>query len=307
MKLKNKLTKFISNPYEIFPYLGSKELLNWMPDKLYLMLCFKSQLGYFPNLNNPKTFNEKLQWLKLHDRNPRYTKLVDKYEVRKYIAKKIGKEYLIPLIGVWDKFEDIDFDKLPNQFVLKTTHDSGGVFICKDKNSFDIEETRKKINSHLKRNYYWGGREWPYKNVKPRIICEKYMVDESGHELKDYKIFCFNGKPKLIQVDYERYINHKRNLYNIKWQYLNLEIKYPTDKTVIIQKPQNFDKMIKLARILSKDFAHVRIDFYSIKDKLYFGEITLYHGSGYKEIRPFKYDKLMGSWINLLKTRRKYL
>ncbi|ONI37874.1 glycosyl transferase [Candidatus Epulonipiscium fishelsonii] len=299
IKIIKKLKRLILNPYEIFGYLGRRELLNWIPDKLYLMLRCKAKLGYFPNLNNPKTFNEKLQWLKLHDRNPRYTKLVDKYEVRKYIAKKIGKEYLIPLLGVWDNFDEIDFDKLPNQFVLKATHDSGGVFICKDKNNFNKEDARKKINKSLKRNYYWGEREWPYKNVKPKIICEKYMVDESGYELKDYKIFCFNGKPKLIQVNYGRFTNHKRNYYNLKWQHLDLEINSPTDKNVIIQKPKNFDKMIQLARILSKDFAHVRIDFYSIKDKLYFGEITLYHGSGYEEIRPFKYDKLMGSWINL--------
>ncbi|OON90154.1 MAG: glycosyl transferase [Candidatus Epulonipiscium fishelsonii] len=300
IKIIKKLKRLILNPYEIFGYLGRRELLNWIPDKLYLMLRFKAKLGYFPNLNNPKTFNEKLQWLKLHDRHPRYTRLVDKYEVRKYIAKKIGKEYLIPLLGVWANFDDIDFDKLPNQFVLKATHDSGGVFICKDKNNFNKEDARKKINKSLKRNYYWGEREWPYKNVKPRIICEKYMVDESGYELKDYKLMCFNGKVKCSFVCLNRESKNGLNVdfYNMKWKKMNFERAY-CKSNELISKLQNFDNMIEISEKLSKNLRFVRIDFYEVNRQLFVGEITFYPGSGFEEFRPFKYDKLMGSWINL--------
>ena len=195
-----RFLKLIRSPRRILLGLTSRGFLNFLPDETILKIKFKDRIGKELNLKKPKTFNEKLQWLKLYDRNPAYTKLVDKYEVRKHIAKTIGQEYLIPLLGVWDTFEDINFSKLPNQFVLKCTHDSGGLIICTDKNRLDIDAARKKINKCLKRNYYYPGREWPYKNVKPRIICEKYMVDESGTELKDYKFMCFNGEVKCIFV-----------------------------------------------------------------------------------------------------------
>lgn len=190
------LIKVFKNPKKIIEFAGYKQLLNWIDDKAYLKLMYYLIFDKKLNLNNSKTFNEKLQWLKLYDRNPLYTKLVDKYEVRKYIAQTIGEEYLIPLIGVWDKFDDIDFSTLPNQFVLKCTHDSGGLVICKNKSKLDIEVARKKINKCLRRNYYYSGREWPYKDVKPRIVCEKYMVDESGVELKDYKFFASMVNPR---------------------------------------------------------------------------------------------------------------
>lgn len=270
-----------------------------LPDKMFIKLEYRYYTGRKLNLDNPKTFNEKLQWLKLYYRRPEYTKLVDKYEVRKYIAETIGEEYLIPLLGVWDKFDDIDFSKLPNQFVLKCTHDSGGLVICKDKKKFSIEEARKKINKHLKRNFYYVHREWAYKNVKPRIICEKYMVDESGTELKDYKIFCFNGEPKLIQVDYNRFNGHKRNLYDIEWNYIPNSIKYPTDPNTIIKKPNKLNEMLELARVLSNGYPHVRVDFYYVNDRIYFGEMTFYHGAGYEKFEPESLEFEMGSWLEL--------
>ena len=184
----NTIKYFLANPGGMIAALGSKGYLNWMPDKSYLSLVFRLSLGYWPDFENPKTFNEKLNWLKLYDRKPLYTQLVDKYAVREYIAEKIGEQYLIPLVGgPWNSVDEIDFDALPEQFVLKTTHDSGGVVICRDKSSFDVEAAKARLAGHLKREYFWGKREWPYKNVKPRIIAEKYMVDSEDAELRDYK------------------------------------------------------------------------------------------------------------------------
>src|SRR5699024_8410056 len=204
MSIKNKFKIIFRNPLMLIPSLGKRGLLNWLPDKIYLKICFRAKMRRKIDFSNVRTYNEKLQWLKINDRNPIYTKMVDKYEVREYIANHIGEEYLIPLIGVYDSFEEINFNELPNQFVLKCTHDSGGLVICKDKSKLDIEAARKKINDSLKRNYYYLFREWPYKNVKPRVICEKYMVDEFEKELKDYKFFCFNGKPKALFVASDR-------------------------------------------------------------------------------------------------------
>jgi hypothetical protein len=275
------------------------KILRFMPDEIYLKLLYKHKTGKKLNLKNPHTFNEKLQWLKLHDRNPLYTTMVDKYEAKKYVANIIGDEYIIPTLGIWDNFDDIDFDKLPKQFVLKCTHDSGGLVICKDKSKLDVDAARKKINRCLKKNYYYHSREWPYKNVKPRIIAEKYMTDESGTELKDYKVFNFNGQPKFIQVDYGRFVEHKRNLYNTDWQYIDAAIKYPSDKTVSIKKPDSLDEMLEFSRRLSQGLPFLRTDFYSIEDKIYFGELTFYHGSGMEQFRPEQFGVDVGLWLKL--------
>jgi len=268
-------------------------------DESFIKMKYKQIRGTELNLKQPQTFNEKIQYLKLHDRKEYYTNLVDKYEVRKFVKEKLGEEFLIPLLGVWEKFEQIDFSKLPNEFVLKCTHDSGGVVICKDKNTFNFKEAKKKIQKSLKTNYYYKGREWPYKNVKPRIIAEEYMIDESGTELKDYKIFNFNGIPKLIEVDYGRFTQHKRNLYDPEWNYMDLMIEYPNDETYRISKPENMEEMLKCARKLSEQFPFMRTDFYYIKGKIYFGEMTFYHGSGLELILPKSYNKILGDWINL--------
>jgi len=294
-----KVIKLFKNPKLAVLYGLDIRIFKILPDDIFLKIKYKLHIGKKLNLTTPQTFNEKLQWLKLYDRNPIYTQLVDKYEVRKYISKTIGEDYLIPLIGVWDKFEDIDFSKLPNQFVLKPNHTSGNIFICKDKSNIDYVKLKKEVNMWLKRRYYWVHREWPYKNVKPRIICEKYMVDESGVELKDYKIFCFSGEPKIIQVDYNRFTSHKRNLYDTEWNYINASIKYPTDPNIKIKKPEKLNIMLDLARVLAKDYPHVRIDFYSIKDKVYFGEMTFYHGAGFETFNPEDFQIQMGEWIKL--------
>ena len=196
----NKIIKYIKKPSNVLLYLMNKNFFKWIPDEKYITIKYKLEMNQKLNLKEPKTFNEKLQWLKLYDRNPEYTKMVNKYEAKKYVADIIGQEYIISTLGVWDKFEDIEFDKLPKQFVLKPTHTSGNVFICKDKEKINYKQLRKMINKWLKRDYYLVHREWPYKNIKPKIIAEQYMVDDSGMKLKDYKFFCFNGIAQTILV-----------------------------------------------------------------------------------------------------------
>lgn len=298
--MSNKILQALKEPKYAFKYLIHKGNFKKMSDEKYLKMMFKHMLGYELNLNNPQTFNEKLQWLKLYDRNPLYTQMVDKYEVRKYIAETIGEKYLIPLIGVWDKFEEIDFDILPNQFVLKCTHDSGGLVICKDKGKLDIGATKKKINKSLKRNYFYHSREWPYKNVKPRIICEMYMVDELCAELKDYKFMCFNGKVKCSFVCLNRNSPSGLNVdfYDMDWNPMPFERHYPSSG-ILIPKPKSFNKMVQFAERLSKDIRFVRVDFYEINGQLYFGELTFYPGAGFEEFTPEAYDYLLGSWIQL--------
>ena len=277
-----------------------KRAARLLPDKVYISLLYRMRLGKWPNLKNPKSYNEKLQWIKLYDRRPEYSTMVDKYEVKKYIADRIGEEYIIPTLGVWDKFDQIDFDKLPDQFVLKCTHDSGGLVICQDKSKLDMEAARKKIENSLKDNYFWNSREWPYKNVKPRIIAEKYMVDESGVELKDYKLFTFNGVPKYIEVDFDRYLGgHKRNLYTLDWEYMNVRNKHPNAPEVKIEKPECLEQLIELSKKLSEGIPHVRTDFYVINGKIYFGELTFFHGSGMQTFQPESFEMEMGSWLTL--------
>lgn len=228
--------------------------------------------------------------------------MVDKYEVKKYVADIIGEQYIIPTLGVWDRVEDIDFDSLPNQFVLKCTHDSGGLVICRDKNKLDISSAKNKLKKSLKSNYYLHGREWPYKDVKPRIIAEQYMVDESGYELKDYKFFCFHGEPKYCQVISGRDTEMCVDFYDGNWRHqpFHEPAEYPFSQSEI-RKPLMYDKMIELAKVLSQDIPFVRIDFYDINGAIYFGEITFFPTSGLGEFSPNEWNYKFGSWINLQK------
>ncbi len=272
-----------------------------VPPIFHIKIDYYIRLGKDVNLNKPATFNEKLQWLKLHDKKPEYVKIVDKYEVRKYIAETIGDNYLIPLLGVYNHFGEIDFNSLPGQFVLKCTHDSGGIVFCKDKSKFNVDASRIKINNCLKRNYYYHGMEWPYKSIKPRIICEKYMVDESGTELKDYKFLCFNGKVKCISVCWNRYSGSGLNIdfYNIYWEPMLADITNHLNSGYKVPKPKNFDRMVEIAEKLSGNMIFVRVDFYEAYGQLFFGELTLYPGSGFEKFVPESFDYLMGSWIQL--------
>lgn len=271
-----------------------------LSDEVYLKRKFRNQAGYPLNLKAPRTFNEKLQWLKIHDRKPEYTMMVDKYEAKKYVAGIIGEEHIIPTLGVYNKFDEIDFDKLPNRFVLKCTHDSGGLAICKDKSLFNISDARKVIRKSLGKNFFWEGREWPYKNVKPRVIAEKYMVDESGEELKDYKFFCFGGQPKIFKIDYNRYIDHHANYYTIEGELLPFdEVICPRDFSAKIEMPENLGQMIEIAKVLSEGIPFVRVDLYNINGKIYFGEMTFYPATGMGAFEPHEWDYTLGSYIQL--------
>ncbi len=283
----------------VLKYLKDRRLLNFLSDKQYIKLVYYIKFGKKMNLKKPQTLNEKLNWLKLHDRKEIYITMCDKYEAKEYIASIIGSEYIVPTLGIYDKFDDIDFDKLPNQFVIKCTHDSGGVIVVKDKKEFDIDAAREKINKLLRRNYFYVGREWPYKNIKPRILIEKYMVDESGIELKDYKIFCFNGKPEYVEVDFNRHIKHKLNTYDFKWKPLNFCDDSKNDYSANIPKPERLNDMKKIAEILSKNMDFLRVDFYSVYDKIYVGELTLYPGSGFINYQPVEKDLLYGKKLHL--------
>lgn len=278
--------------------LRCRGVFNNMSDEHILRLLYRVRFGKKLNLDNPQTYNEKLQWLKLYDRKPIYTTMVDKDLVKAYVASIIGEEYIIPTLGVWDHFEDINFDELPQQFVLKCTHDSGGLVICKDKAKLDIDQARKKINKCLKTNYYNHAREWPYKDVKPRIIAEKYMVDESGRELKDYKFFCFDGEVKAMYIATDRGIDTRFDFYDENFNHLPFTNAHP-NADHSIEKPDGFEEMKKLAEKLSQGMAQVRIDFYDVYGKVYFGEITLFHMSGMSPFDPEDWDYTFGSWINL--------
>lgn len=270
-----------------------------LPDEIFLKIKYRYHFNKKLNLKNPISFNEKMQWLKINNRKPEYSNLVDKFAVRSYIEEEIGEEYLIPLLGVYNSFEDINFNELPNEFVLKPTHTSGNVIVCKDKSKLDLNEVEREVKSWMKREYYWLHREWPYKNVSPKLVCEKLMVDESGIELKDYKIFCFDGVAKLVQVDYDRFKTHKRNIYDVEWNYIPLSFQYPTDSNVQIAKPQKLNKVLALAEKLAQNHPYIRVDFYVINESIYFGELTFYPEAGFGKFSDEELNMEMGSWIKI--------
>lgn len=285
-----------------FNQLAKLGLFNRVKDEVYLKKKFMLTLNYPLNLDNPQTFNEKIQWLKLYDRRPEYTMMVDKYAVRKYIADTIGEEYLIPLLGVWDGPDEIDFDALPDQFVLKCNHNSGvGLCICKDKSKLDIEKVKNGLRKGLKQDYYLTGREWPYKNVPRKIIAEKYMVDESGVELKDYKFNCFDGEPKFIQVMSGRSKGRTFHVdqFDLDWQPFDIISRIHLPSEHPISKPECLKEMIEIAKLLSKGIPYVRIDLYQVEKKVYFGEITFFPASGLDTDFDFSSDLRIGNMIHL--------
>lgn len=272
-------------------------------DKKFIEMEYEDRFGEKINLKNPITFNEKLQWLKLNDRKYNYSIMVDKIEAKKFVQRKIGKEYIIPTIGIYDKFEDIDFEKLPDKFVVKCTHDSGGLIICKDKNKLDIKAARKKINKCLKKNYYYHSREWPYKNIKPRIIIEKYMEDKNNKSMRDYKFFCFNGVPKIMYLS-EGLEDHKTasmSFYDMNFKVTKCKRKDYKLLNYKPEKPKNFEKMKQFSSILSNDIPHIRVDWYEIDGKLYFGELTFFTCSGFVPFENEEWNIKLGNMIELPK------
>ena len=273
----------------------------FLPDAIYLKLKYRLHLGRKLHLDNPQTFNEKIQWLKLHNRKADYTMMVDKIEVKNWVAKKIGQEYIIPTLGVWDTPEEIDFETLPDQFVIKCNHDSGGLCICTDKSGLDRKKAVAGLRKGLQRDYFLAGREWPYKDIVRKVFAERYMMDESGYELKDYKIFCFSGVPKFIQVDFDRYAatGHKRNIYDTDWMLMDWELQYPRDASRVIPAPSNLKDMLRLAGILSVGMPFLRTDFYSVSGRIYFGECTFFPESGFGKFIPEIWDAELGNSIDL--------
>lgn len=285
--------------------LASRGLLNFLSDEYYIKLLYKIKIGTKLDLNHPKTFSEKIQWLKLYDRDPLYHDLVDKYAVKKYVAEKIGKQYIIPTLGVWDNFDDIDFSTLPSQFVIKCTHDSGGVVICKDKSTFNMNTAKRKINKSLNNSYYWHGREWPYLGLKPRILAEKYMENEDKSAcLTDYKFYCFNGIPKYCQVISDRSKDEKIDFYDMNWTHLEFnglaepDAPYGFSKKKI-ECPKTFQEMKQLTQLLAPKCPFSRIDLYEIHDRPFFGEITFYPASGFGIFQPEKWNYILGDLIQI--------
>lgn len=262
---------------------------------------FRKKLGRELDLENPILFNDKLQWLKLNWTNPIATKCADKYEVREIVRQRIGEEYLNELLGVYDSEKEIDPNELPERFVLKGTHGSGFNIVCSDKRNINWNEKKIEIKRWLRKNYYWQFREPVYKNIKPRIICEKFLVQDDGDELRDYRFFCFNGEPKFITVDFSITDKKKtrRNLYDLEWNLMDAEISYPKETNIKVKKPEKLEEMIELSKKLSSGFPHARIDFYYIENKIIFGEITFFHQNGMGKIHPEEFEVAMGNWLEL--------
>ena len=271
------------------------------PDKLFLHWMYWVFTGQKLNLKNPVTFQDKLNWLKLYNRNPLYTKLVDKYAVREWVAEKIGEEYLVPLYGVYDKFDDIDFSKFPDKFVLKCTHDSGSVCIVKDKSKMDLEAIREKIEKGLATKQFYLSREWPYKNVKPRIICEEYLEDAIIDDAPDYKFFCFNGVPQIITYNYGRFTKNGLmiDIYDKNLNLLNVSIKGYQNSGLFTQKPEKFEKMIDLSKRLSTKMPFVRVDFMYVNKHIYFTEMTFFPSGARKPFLPYEFNLKLGQMIIL--------
>ena len=303
--LIKKIVHYLLNSKYRFLVNSNLGLNNYLPDAIYLKKYYQATFGYALNLNNPKSFNEKLQWLKLFDRHPIYTTMVDKYAVKDYVSNLIGVDYVIPTIGVWNSFEQIDFDSLPNQFVLKCTHDSGGLAICKDKDTFDFDAARKKINKSLKRNYYFLGREWPYKNVKPRIIAEEYLSN-NNQDIVDYKFYCFNGVPKFLYVS-EGLSNHQTasiSFLTLDWSFAPFHRSDYKEFSELPQKPYHFNEMIEIAKVLSKDIPFIRVDLYEVENHIYFSELTFFPASGMMPLEPEEWDYKLGEMLVLPEKKR---
>lgn len=291
-----------------------QNFFGWLPDKTYLQLLYRFKMSHKLDLNHPKTFTEKIQWLKLYNRKPEYTLMVDKYAVKKYVADIIGEKYIIPTLGVWDKPEDIDWDALPNEFVLKTTHGggSGGVVICKDKKTFDRNKAILTLRDSMNSDIYRSLREWPYKDVKKRVLAEKYMapkdmVNNPIYDLSDYKFFCFNGEPKYCQVIRDRHSKESIDFYDMNWrhqEFVGLNPVTSSGKNLVngvnpVPRPLLLDDMICVCHKLSKNMKFVRIDMYVIDNRIYFGEITFYPASGMGLFNPDKWNEELGNLISL--------
>lgn len=297
--MNQKIERYIKNPALLFVFLGSRGFFNWLSDKRYLQIVYRIKMGKALDLAHPVTFNEKMQWLKLYDRKPVYTVMADKYKAKKYVAGIIGREYIIKTLGVWNRFEDIDFEQLPDRFVLKCTHNSGGLVIVDDKRNMN-KNAGKILNKCLKRNYYNNVREWPYKNIKPRIIAEEYIGN--GNDMMEYKVTCFNGRAGFITICTGPAHTDTRlrtnDSYDLEFHHMPWYATYKNSKRKF-NKPKEWDLLIKLSEKIAKDIPYLRVDWYICNGRLYFGENTFYTWGGYCDFTPEEWDYKLGRMIKL--------
>lgn len=298
--IMNKIKKYFDNPWRLYSFLTARGLTKWIPDKIHLKLRFRSELGQCLNLDNPKTFNEKIQWLKIYDRKSLYVQLVDKYAVKEWVKNIIGPKYVTKNYAKWDFVDDVDISNLPEKFVLKTNHDCGGIVICDNRDKFDLDIAKKKLSRHLKRNYFWINREWPYKQVKPCVFAEEYLEPNKIGDLPDYKLFCFPNGRIITLLMTNRFTGEAQTetFFDEEWQPLQLtESSYSICPDYPI--PSHFEEMKKISRVLSEGFPFLRVDFYESGGRLVFGEMTLYPAAGYEHFSPSEWDLKFGSWIDL--------
>lgn len=294
--------KAVTHPKLLAEYLLTKNAARISDDRKYIQWKYWLTFGKKCDLDNPKTFQEKLQWIKLNDRKPIYHQMVDKYDAKRFIAERVGEEYVIPTLGIWDRFEDVDFDSLPNQFIIKNTHDSGTYFICKDKSKLDIKEVRKRLLiDSRKKDYYVFSREWPYKGLKHRIIAEPLLNDRRSEYLTDYKFFTFNGEPRFFYVTSNRGREGglKEDFFNLDGELLDINQYGYYNNNVTPELPKKMSEMIDISRILSRGTYHLRVDFYEVDDLVYCGELTFFDGGGFSPFTPSKYNRILGDWIKL--------
>ena len=294
--------KAVTHPKLLAGYLLTKNAARISDDRKYIQWKYWLTFGKKCDLDNPKTFQEKLQWIKLNDRKPIYHQMVDKYDAKRFITERVGEEYVIPTLGIWDRFEDVDFDSLPNQFIIKNTHDSGTYFICKDKSKLDIKEVRKRLLiDSRKEDYYVFSREWPYKGLKHRIIAEPLLNDRRSEYLTDYKFFTFNGEPRFFYVTSNRGRESglKEDFFNLDGELLDINQYGYYNNNVTPELPKKMSEMIDISRILSRGTYHLRVDFYEVDDLVYCGELTFFDGGGFSPFTPSKYDRILGDWIKL--------
>lgn len=292
----------IRNPARIYDWLSGFGLTNWVSDEAHLKLMWKSVFGPDASLDldSPSTFNEKLQWLKLHDRNPLYTTLVDKYAVKQWVADRIGPEYVTETYAKWDRVEDVDTADLPDKFVLKTNHDCGGIAICRDRSSFDLDAAKRKLAKHMRRNYFYGGREWPYKDVKPCVFAEEYLASGESGDLADYKLFRFTDGRLITLVCEDRLLGAgmKKTFFDEEWRILPCsEGGHPVNPGC--PRPRHLEQMVEFAKRLGEGMPFVRVDFYESSNRLYFGEMTFYPNSGFERFDPADWDERLGEWVDL--------
>ena len=308
--MNSKIKKYMHNPRLVYLALTSKGLTKWVPDRTHLCLTYRAKLGSWPDLDSPETFTEKMQWLKLHDRNPAYTTMVDKYCAKDFIASRVGPEYIVKSLAVWSSADDIDPSGLPEKFVLKTNHDCGGVLICTDKDCFDLDDAKAFFRRHLKRNYFYGCREWPYKNVKPVVFAEEFLESEgdNAHDeddnwegIDEFDFFCFDGEPRLISYCHgDKNDSEKRynDFYDTEWNLLPLTMGYASSEETI-PAPKQLSEMLELSRKLSEGVPFLRVDLFICKGQVLVGELTFYPWGGFMPFGPAETEGTLGEMVSL--------